>query len=530
MSSTALSQTRMAQAIVRPVVNPWVIAMTVTLATFMEVLDGTIANVALPHMAGSLGSTPNEATWVLTSYLVSSAIVLPMSGWLSDVIGRKRFYMACVLMFTVSSMLCGLSTSLPMLIICRILQGAGGGGLQPTEQAILADTFTPEQRNMGFAVYGMAILVAPTIGPTFGGWLTDNYSWHWIFFINIPIGIVSLLLTQRVIQDPPHVIERRSRLKEQVDYLGISIIIIGVGFLQFALDKGQEMDWLSSTTIRIALFVGIGSLVLLAWREWTVGNPIINLKLLKKRNFAASMLFNFVLGTVLSGSSILIPQFLQVQLGYTAERAGWALSPGGLAIALLMPVAGWAASRFDPRRVIAFGFLITSVTLFNMARIYSTIDFQTIVWWRVIQVVGIPFIFIPISTLAYVGMSAKDNNQISGMTNFIRNIGSALGVSYLVTFLARRQQIGREALVSHLAKGNVFFNRYWMGLTHGANDPHTRMRAFAQLQALVEGQATTLAYVNAFFLMGLVIACLVPLPFLLKRPTKQEMEASANLH
>jgi MFS transporter, DHA2 family, multidrug resistance protein len=514
----------------RPLVNPWIIAMTVTLATFMEVLDSSIANVALPHMAGSLASTPNEATWVLTSYLVSSAVVLPMSGWISDLIGRKRFYMTCVIIFTVSSLLCGLCTTLPMLVICRILQGAGGGGLQPSEQAILADTFKPEQRSMGFAIYGMAVVVAPAIGPTLGGWITDNLNWHWIFFINIPIGIVSLVLTQRLIHDPPYLKAKQFQAKQRTDYLGISAIVIGVGLIQFVLDKGQELDWLSSMQIRVALATGLAGLVILIWREWTFGYPIIKLHLLAMRNFATSTLFNFILGMVLSGSTILIPQFLQVQLGYTAERAGWALSPGGIALALMMPVAGFAATKFDPRKVVAFGFLVTSISLFSMTRIYSGIDFQSVVWLRVFQVLGIPFIFIPISTLAYVGISPKDNNQVSGITNFVRNLGGGIGVSFLSTFLARHEQISKSDLAAHLTKGSIFFDRYFAMLSHGAHDPMATHRALAQLDDIVQGQANTLAFMNAFHLLGVVILLLTPLPFLMKRPTKQDLQRMAGMH
>lgn len=511
-------------------INPWIIAMSVTLATFMEVLDSSIANVALPHIGGTLGSTTEEATWVLTSYLVSSAIVLPMSGWLADRIGRKRFYMTCVVIFVASSVLCGLSTSLPMLIACRVLQGLGGGGLQPTEQAILADTFTPEQRNMGFAIYGMAIVVAPAIGPTLGGWITDSYSWHWIFFINLPIGLISLFLTQRLIQDPPHLKQRSTQPRERTDYLGITTIVLGVGFLQLALDKGQELDWLASSLIRVALVVGVTCLAILIWREWRISNPIINLRLLTNRNFATATVFNFMLGMVLNGSTILIPQFLQEQLGYSAQRAGWALSPGGIALALLMPVAGIAAAKFDPRKVIAFGFLITSLSLFNMTRVYATIDFHTIVWLRVLQVVGLPFIFIPITTLSYVGLTGKDHNQVSGISNFVRNIGGAIGVSFLITFLARHQQISRAEMVSHLTRGSLFFKNYFNSLTHGSSDPAIQHRALAQVQAMVEGQANTLAFVNAFFLLGLVIALLAPLPFLMKKPSKKDLEMSSGVH
>ena len=519
----------------KPRFNPWVIAMTVTLATFMEILDTSIANVALPHIAGNLGATADESTWVQTSYLVSNAIVLPMAGWLSTQFGRKRFYMTCVVLFTVSSMLCGMAVSLPMLIVFRIMQGLGGGGLGPSEQAILADTFTPEQRNMGFAIYGMAIVVAPAIGPTLGGWITDNFSWHWIFFINVPIGMLSLFLTQKVVHDPPYVKEARKKRQGQTDYMGITTIVLGVGLLQYVLDKGEQLEWFDSTLIRVAGAVAAISLVTMVWREWTCKNPIVQLKLLKNRNFAASVVSNFTLGMVLNGSTILIPQFLQLQLGYTAERAGWALSPGGIALALLMPVAGILGSKFDPRKVIALGFLLTSASMFWMMRISPLVDFHTIVWMRVFQVVGLPLIFIPISTLSYVGMRTEDNNQVSGISNFVRNLGGAIGVSALISYLTRHRQISRVGLMANMNHGNIFFERYLAGLQQsavmtGSSVADAGRRSMAQMQMMVDAQANVLAFISAFFVLGVVVALLVPLPFLMKRPSAQEMAAQPGMH
>ncbi|MGA8940542.1 MAG: DHA2 family efflux MFS transporter permease subunit, partial [Acidobacteriaceae bacterium] len=426
--------------------------------------------------------------------------------------------------------LCGLSTSMPVLILFRILQGVGGGGLQPSEQAILADTFAPEQRNMAFSIYGMAVVVAPALGPTLGGWITDNYSWHWIFFINLPIGILSLFLTHRLIHDPPYIKKREAveRRRKDIDYAGISLIVIGVGFLQYALDKGQEAGWLASHAIALALVLGIGGLGLLVWREVTYTNPIINLRLLALRNFGAATLFNFILGMVLNGSTILIPQFLQAELGYTAERAGMALSAGGIALALLMPVAGILAQKFDSRKLIAFGFIVTSLTLFLLTMVYSTIDFNTIMWLRVLQVIGLPFIFIPISTLSYVGVPREENNQVSGISNFSRNIGGAIGVSFLSTFIARHEQINRFDLVAHLNHGSIFFNNYFNGLI--SRSQGSTKYALAQLEQMVSLQASTLAYVNAFWMMGLVVACLTPLPFLMRKPTPQDLAASEGMH
>lgn len=518
-----------------PRFNPWVIAMTVTLATFMEVLDTSIANVALPHIAGNLGATSDESTWVQTSYLVSNAIILPMSGWLSTRIGRKRFYMACVVLFTLSSMLCGLASSLPMLIAFRVMQGLGGGGLGPSEQAILADTFTPEQRNMGFAIYGMAIVVAPAIGPTLGGWITDNYSWHWIFFINVPIGIISLILTQRVVHDPQHVLEARTKQVHSTDYFGITTIVLGVGLLQYVLDKGAQLEWFDSGIIRVAAAISAVALVAMIWREWTHAHPIIQLSLLKNRNFASSVISNFTLGVVLNGSTILIPQFLQLQLGYTAQQAGMALSPGGIALALLMPVAGALAMKFDPRKVIAVGFVLTSASMFWMMRISPDIDFGSVVWMRIFQVVGLPLIFIPISTLAYVGMRQQDNNQVSGISNFVRNLGGAVGTSFLVAYLTRHRQMSRNDLVSHLHRGNAFFDRYLAGLQQsairtGVSAADAGHHSLAQLQQIVDAQANVLAFISAFFVLGVIVALLVPLPFLMKRPSTEEMAASQGMH
>jgi DHA2 family multidrug resistance protein len=518
----------------RPVINPWVIAITVTMATFMEVLDSSIANVALPHIAGTLGASAEESTWVLTSYLVSAAIVLPMSGWLSNVLGRKRFYMGCVAIFTVSSFLCGLAPSLPMLIIFRVLQGAGGGGLQPSEQAILADTFSAKQRGMAFAMYGMAVVVAPAVGPTLGGWITDNYSWHWIFFINIPIGILSLILTQRVVHDPVYLRKlRKSTIR--VDYIGIGLIVIGVGFLQFVLDKGQENDWFASRIILVSFIIAVLSLAGLIVRELTHRDPIMDLRMLAIRNFAIAVTFSFILGMVLNGSTILLPQFLQNDLGYTAERAGMALSPGGIALAVMMPVAGILASRFDPRVIIATGFAITSFGLFHVTNIYLGVSFSTMVTYRIIQVIGIPLIFIPISTLNYVGVPREKFNQVSGISNFMRNIGGAIGVSLLNNFITRQGQIQRNTLTSHTNHANPFFERQlnamteaWKAMGTGANE--ASHRALAQLSSEIDLQANVLGFVNAFWLLGLLVLCLVPLPLIMRRPSPEEAKASAAVH
>ncbi len=506
----------------KPRYNPWIIALTVTLATFMEVLDTSIANVALPHIAGGLSASQDESTWVLTSYLVSNAIVLPMSGWLTTVIGRKRFYMICVMLFTVSSVLCGFAPSLGMLIFFRILQGAGGGGMGPSEQAILADTFPPEKRGLAFSVYGMAVVVAPAIGPTLGGWITDNYDWRWIFFINVPVGVLSLFLTSTVVEDPPW-LKRFKNASMKIDYIGLSLIVLGIGCLQVLLDKGQQDDWFGSNLIVSFAVIAAVALVWLVIHEWRTPNPILELRLLKNRNFAATILFQFVLGSVLFGTTVLIPQFLQAMMGYTAQKAGEVLSPAGFMLMLLFPVAGYLSTKLDPRYMIAFGFAMTAISLHHITNLSLAVDFRTMVFWRMYQVSGLAFIFIPISILSYVGVPLEKNNQVSGLSNFVRNLGGSVGISMLTTFLARQSQIHQTNLVAHATSANpqmqAMLNGSAANMAHAGSGPTLAMQqAYAQLMGVIQQQAALLSYVNAFWVVALIVACLIPLPFFLKKP------------
>src|SRR6202050_2744381 len=410
----------------RPEVNPWIIALAVTLATFMEVLDTSIANVALPHIAGSLSAGQDESTWVLTSYLVSNAIVLPLSGWLSSILGRKNFYMSCVALFTVSSFLCGLAPNLTVLIICRVLQGIGGGGLQPSEQAILADTFPQAKRGMAFAVYGIAVVTAPAIGPTLGGWITDNFTWRWIFFINIPVGILSLLLTSRLIQDPPYF--KRRKLKEtHIDYTGLGFVALGLGTLQVVLDKGQRDDWFDSHFIIWLTVISAASLIFVIFWEWHQKDPIIDLHLFRERSFATANFLMFMLGFALLGSTLLLPLFMQTLLGYTAERAGLALMPGGFTIMIAMPIVGFLLSRYSPRYLMLFGLAMLSFSLFHMTSFDLSVDFRTVMFARVYQALGLAFLFVPINTAAYSGLPRDKNNAASGLMNLARNIGGEGG-------------------------------------------------------------------------------------------------------
>src|ERR1700760_4953458 len=410
--------------------NPWLIALTVTLATFMEVLDTSIANVALPNIAGSRGASQEEAPWIVTSYLVASAIVLPISGWLANRFGRKRFYMTCVATFTICSFLCGLAHTLPLLIVARVLQGLGGGGLATSEQAILADTFDISKRGQAFALYGMAVVIAPAIGPTLGGWLTDNFSWHWIFFINLPFGLLSLFLSNRMVEDPPEMKARMQR-KLPVDFIGLGAVALGVGLLEFTLDKGQEKDWFGSGQIQFTAFLAVITLIFFAFWEWRHPDPIVDLKLLKNRNFGTAVFLQLVLGMVLFGSTVLIPQYLQSLLGYTAERAGLVLSPAGFMMMLMMFVAGRSLGKFDPRLMVCLGYVATAAGIYNLTRLDLYTSFGTATVWRMLQVIGLPFIFIPISTLNYVGVPRNKMNQISSLSNFARNIGGSAGTGVL---------------------------------------------------------------------------------------------------
>jgi len=505
----------------RPAVNPWIIALAVTLATFMEVLDTSIANVALPHIAGSLSAGQDESTWVLTSYLVSNAIVLPLSGWLSSIVGRKRFYMSCVALFTVSSFLCGFAPNLAMLIVFRILQGIGGGGLQPSEQAILADTFPPAKRGMAFAVYGVAVVMAPAIGPTLGGWITDNFSWRWIFFVNIPVGIVSLLLTSRLIQDPPYF--RRRKLSEtQIDYIGLGFVALGLGTLQVILDKGQREDWFESQFIVWLTVISAASLIFVVFYEWRHKDPIIDLHLFRERTFAAANFLMFMLGFALLGSTLLLPLFMQTMLGYTAERSGMALSPGGFSIMLMMPLVGFLLSRYSPRWLMIFGLTMLSLSLFHMTTFDLGVDFRTVMLARVFQSVGLAFLFVPINTAAYAFLPREKNNAASGLMNLARNVGGSVGISFVTTMLARRAQVHQARLTENLSAANPQFQKMLHGMPgmfqgEGSGPGTALQRTYAVMQGNVIRQSTMLAYIDNFWLLGVVIICLIPCVFLMKK-------------
>ena len=510
------------QDVWKPKYNPWLIAVVVALGAFMEVLDTSIANVALPYMAGSLAASNDQSTWVLTSYLVSNAIVLPISGWIAVRFGRKRFFMSCLAVFTVSSLLCGVAPNLGFLLLFRVLQGAGGGGLQPMAQAILADTFPPHQRGLAFALYGITAVMAPTIGPTLGGWITFNYSWRWIFYINVPVGIITWLLVRRFVEDPPY-LKRLKAAGVKLDYIGIALLAIGVGALQILLDKGQEDDWFGSNFITTLVIVSSVCLISLVIWEWFQKAPIVDVRLFKAFNFASANVMMFMLGILLFSSLVLMPQFLQTLLGYTSELAGLALSAGGLLLLFEMPVIGQLTRKIHARRLIACGWLALSVAMFySTRRIDLQMSFTAATWLRVAQVVGLGFLFVPINLAAYVGIAPEKNNAVAGIVNFMRNMGSSVGTSLVTTVIARRSQFHQFRLVEQARIDNPNFANSVQGLTQhfgnaGLSRHEASATAYASMYRSIQAQAASLAYIDMFKVLAVCAAVMFCVSFFLKK-------------
>jgi DHA2 family multidrug resistance protein len=503
----------------------WVIAPVVALATFMEVLDISIANVALQHIAGSMSASVDESTWVLTSYLVTNAIVLPVSGWMSSVFGRKRFYLACILGFGASSLLCGMAPNLAMLILFRAIQGLTGGGLQPSSQAILADTFPPQQRGMALAFYGIAVVFAPAIGPAFGGWLTDNFSWRWVFLINVPISIVLFFLIGAMIEDPPHLVAERAERRKRgidIDYFGFGLLAVGIGFLQVVLDKGQEDDWFSSGFIGASAAISLLALVSVVIWELSREDPIVDLGLLRNRNFAIANILMFMLGFVLLGSTTLLPQYVQELLGYTAVDAGLVISPGGFAMLVLMPVIGRMTGKVDARYMIAFGLAVCSLALYAMTSVDLTVDFWSLAIYRLFQSAGLGFLFIPINAVAYVGIPQAKNNNASALINLSRNLGGSVGISLASTVLARRTQFHVARLTDSISPYAQPYVAKVQSLQHqmmaqGGSAADALRHAQAIVAANLQQQAQLLSFLDDFLLLAVLFGALIPLAFLLRR-------------
>jgi DHA2 family multidrug resistance protein len=506
----------------KPKFNPWLIAFVVALAAFMEVLDTSIANVALPHLAGDLGSSNDESTWVLTSYLVSNAIILPISGWLANLIGRKRFFLICIFVFTVSSLLCGIAPSLPMLILFRVIQGIGGGGLQPMAQAILADTFPPQKRGLAFALYGITAIMAPTIGPTLGGWLTDNYSWRWIFYINLPVGIMTLFLVLRTVEDPPYLAKNKNA-GVRVDYIGIALLALGIGSLQVLLDKGQEDDWFGSHFIVALAVTCVVCLVSLVFWELYTKAPVIDVRMFKNFNFAVAALMIFMLGMLLFASLVMMPQFLQTLMGYTAQSAGLVLSGASFIILFEMPIVGQLTTKIPAKYIMAFGWLSLAFGMYYSTRgLDLDISFAAASRLRIVQAFGLGFLFVPINLSAYVGIPPEKGNSVSGLINFMRNIGSSVGTSMVTTLLARRAQFHQNVLSYHATNYDPAFQNQLKGLSTqlvhaGASAPDAQVQAYGRIYQGVLVQSQTLAYIDTFMVLAIAASIMFLLAFIVRK-------------
>lgn len=504
--------------------NPYLIAVVVSIATFMEVLDTTIANVALRHIAGGLAVGIDESTYVITSYLVANAIVLSISGWLSTVIGRKKFYMICVGIFTVASFACGFAWSLESLVFFRILQGLGGGGMATSEQAILADSFPPQKRGQAFAIYGIAVVVAPVVGPTLGGWITDTYSWHWVFLINVPMGMLSLFLVGWLVKEPSGAeTERKALLKKglRVDYIGFLLVAIGLGSLEFVLDEGQKKDWFGSNMIvTFALLSAVCLLALIPW-ELSRKDPIVDLRLLGRRQFGACWLVMLGTGAVLISTTQMLPQLLQAEFGYTALLAGLALSPGGLATLCMMPIVGRLIGFVQPKYLLVFGATVVALSMWHLTGLTGDITYGYAAFSRIFLAIGLPFLFLPVTTASYDGIPADKTNQASALINVARNIGGSMGVALAQTMLAQRQQYHQSRLSENIVPSDTGYQHALAQITqyfssHGSSQADAAAQAIAWIGQTIQRQVDLLAYIDVFWSLAIVGAVMVPVALMIK--------------
>jgi len=508
-------------------VNPWVIALTVTLATFMELLDTSIANVSLPYIAGGLGRSFDEVTWILTTYLVANAVILPMSAWLSRVFGRKNYYMACVALFTITSFFCGIAPSLNVILIARILQGIGGGGLAPVEQAILVDTFPPAKRASAFALYTVAIVTAPAIGPVLGGWITDNYNWRWVFLINIPIGILSLFLTNRFVSDPPSYTEERKTVrvngKLRIDGIGIALVGLGSAALEVLLDRGQIDDWFGSSFITWMFVIGIACFTAAIFWELNQKDPVIDFRMLKERNFAIANIFYFVFGFGLFASTTMIPQILQSLYGYRAIDAGLVLGPGALVITFLAPVGAQLVQRgiAHPRILLFSAVVIVGLSFLHYSHFNLDTDYRHYALARAFQGLGYAFFFVPLSVIAYSKLSPAQNNKASSLTNFFRNWGGSFGIAFATTVAERRQDFHQSVVGGNLNSSTHFLQQSIQQTaaylqTHGFSPSDATKAAYARYYEQLHAQTQLLAFMDVFHLLGIVTLIAAPLVLITK--------------
>jgi MFS transporter, DHA2 family, multidrug resistance protein len=502
----------------QPKANPWIITASVMLATFMEVLDTTIVSVALPHIAGSLSATTDEATWVITSYLVSNAIVLPASGWFARYFGRKRFLIVCIIMFTVSSFLCGIAGNLGLLIVARIIQGAGGGALQPLSQAIIMESFPPEKRGMAMAAFAVGVVVAPILGPTMGGFLTDHYTWRWAFYINLPIGVLAVIMCNMFLEDPPYIRDARPG---KIDAVGFGLMALALATLQVILDRGQEVDWFAAPWIGWFAAISIAALVAFIVREIRIPEPIVNLRVFRDRNFLVGTLLIFMVGLALYSAITMLPLYLQTLMGYPALQSGVAVSPRGLGAFLTMPLVGYLTGRIDARKLMGCGFAIVGISLWQFAGINLEISVWSIIWPSILTGVGLSMLFVPLSTVAIGTLRQEEMGNASGIFNLMRNVGGSVGISLVTTLLARKAQAHQSDMVAHLASSDLIFSVRSQSLQRLLQEyfdqPDTAHLAQGRILEELQRQATLLAYVENFRMLA--FACFLCLAgvFLLKR-------------
>ena len=512
-----------------PPINPWLIAIAVMLATFMEVLDTSIAAVALPYIAGSLSATNDEATWVLTSYLVANAIVLPASSWFSLRFGRKRFLITCIVIFTVSSFACGSANCVAWFVIARAVQGAGGGALQPLSQSILLETFPPQKRGLAMAVFALGVVVAPVLGPTLGGWLTDAYSWRWAFYINIPIGVFAIFMISRYVEDPPYV---KQAHVGKFDGIGLGLLAVWLGCLQIILDKGQEDDWFGATWIRWAAMILVVSFIAFLIREFRAKQPLVDLLVFQHRNFAIGCMLIGLFGAAIYATITLLPLFYQELMGYTALAAGWAVSPRGIGAILAMPIIGYLTAKIDNRWLIAFGFALFGISSLWFGKVNLAIGQWTFIWAILISGFGSGCIFVPLSTTAMAFLKNEEIGNASGLYNLLRNIGGSIGISVVNTIVSRHEQLHRNELVGSLTAGRITVRGAVQGLqqyltAQGSSSADALMRAYALIGGDLTVQARLWSYVDDFRYMALVCFACVPLVFALKKTVGKKGVVSA---
>src|SRR5580765_5194330 len=500
-------------------INPWIIATSVMLATFMEVLDTTVVNVSLPHIAGSLSSTIDEATWALTSYLVANAIILPMTGWLASVFGRKNLLMISVIGFTAASFLCGLAPTLGSLIFFRIVQGATGGALVPLSQAVLLEAFPPQDRGKAMGFWGLGVVVAPILGPVLGGWLTDSYSWRWVFYINIPVGVAALVMTKLYIFDPPYL----SREKRRIDYWGIGMLAVGIGTLQFVLDKGQEADWFSSNLIAGLAIVSAVTLTALIAHLLTTDDPVVDLRVFKERSYAVGVFLMTVVGFVLYGSLVLLPIMLQTLLGYPSLQAGIAMAPRGVGAFLMMPITGIMTGKFDARKLLTVGLIVGGVTLIWLSWLNLQAGYWDIFWPQLIQGVGMSLLFVPLTTVSMDPIPRERMGNATSLFNLMRNIGGSIGIAATGTLLARHGQSTTATLGANVTAYDTTSQSMLAGLragfmAAGADAVTATNRAYAALFGMVQRQSLMVFFVGFFQLLGVMFLALLPLVLIMRKP------------